>query len=48
MEDLKSILVGRAAFYSKAELSIDTSAQPLLETFRILRSSVRSALGLPL
>ena len=48
MEDLKSILAGRAAFYSKAELSVDTSAQPLLETFRILRSSVRSALGLPL
>lgn len=48
MEDLKSSLAGRAAFYSKAALSVDTSAQPLLETFRILRSSVRSALGLPL
>ena len=35
MEDLKSILAGRAAFYSKADLRIDTSAQPLLETFQI-------------
>jgi XRE family transcriptional regulator, aerobic/anaerobic benzoate catabolism transcriptional regulator len=47
MEDLKSILAGRAAFYSKAELRIDTSAQPLLETFQILRAEVRRALGLP-
>ena len=47
MEDLKSILAGRAAFYAKAELSVDTSAQPLPQTFHILRSSVRRALGLP-
>jgi XRE family aerobic/anaerobic benzoate catabolism transcriptional regulator len=47
MEDLKAILAGRAAFYSKAELEIDTSAQPLLETFQILRALVREALGLP-
>jgi XRE family transcriptional regulator, aerobic/anaerobic benzoate catabolism transcriptional regulator len=47
MEDLKSILAGRAAFYSKAELRVDTSAQPLLETFQILRDEVRRALGLP-
>ena len=33
MEDLKSILAGRAAFYSKADMQIDTSAQPLAETF---------------
>ena len=46
MEDLKSILAGRAAFYSKADLSIDTSAQPLFETFRILRAEVRGALGM--
>ena len=38
MEDLKTILAGRAAFYSKAELRVDTSAQPLLETFQILRA----------
>ena len=47
MEDLKTILAGRAAFYSKADLRVDTSAQPLLETFQLLRSEVRHALGLP-
>ena len=47
MEDLKSILAGRTAFYSKAEFRIDTSAQPLFETFQILRAQVREALGLP-
>jgi XRE family transcriptional regulator, aerobic/anaerobic benzoate catabolism transcriptional regulator len=46
MEDLKSILAGRAAFYSKADLRVDTSAQPLLETLQILRAEVRQALGL--
>lgn len=46
MEDLKNILAGRAAFYSKAELRVDTSAQPLVETFQILRAKVREALGL--
>ncbi len=46
MEDLKSILTGRTAFYSKANIHIDTSAQPLLETFEILRAEVRTALGL--
>ena len=48
MEDLKTILAGRAAFYSKAEFRIDTSAQPLLETFQILRATVRQALALPI
>jgi len=47
MEDLRSILAGRAAFYSKADLHIDTSAQPLAETFEILRAEAREALGLP-
>ena len=47
MEDLKSILAGRAAFYSKADLRVDTSAQPLLETFQIVRAEVRQALVLP-
>ena len=37
MEDLKGILAGRAAFYSKAELRLDTSAQPLEPTFLALR-----------
>jgi XRE family transcriptional regulator, aerobic/anaerobic benzoate catabolism transcriptional regulator len=47
MEDLKSILAGRAAFYSKADMRVDTSAQPLAETFQILRAQVREAIGLP-
>jgi XRE family aerobic/anaerobic benzoate catabolism transcriptional regulator len=46
MEDLKTILAGRAAFYSKAELRVDTSAQPLPETFQRLRDTVREALQL--
>jgi XRE family transcriptional regulator, aerobic/anaerobic benzoate catabolism transcriptional regulator len=46
MDDLKSILAGRAAFYSKAEMRLDTSAQPLAETFQILRAQVGEALGL--
>lgn len=44
MQDLKGILAGRAAFYSKAKLKLDTSAQPLPETFQVLRSMVREAL----
>jgi len=46
MEDLKGILVGRAAFYSKAELRLDTSAQPVEATFAALRKLVRGALRL--
>jgi XRE family aerobic/anaerobic benzoate catabolism transcriptional regulator len=46
MDDLKRILAGRAAFYSKAELRLDTSAQPLEASFMALRSLVRGALGL--
>lgn len=46
MEDLRTILAGRAAFYSKAELRIDTSAQPLPETFVLVRDAVKRALGL--
>ncbi|MDE2614169.1 MAG: helix-turn-helix transcriptional regulator [Burkholderiales bacterium] len=46
MDDLKSILAGRAAFYSKAEFKLDTSAQPLEETFVALRRLVREALGM--
>jgi XRE family transcriptional regulator, aerobic/anaerobic benzoate catabolism transcriptional regulator len=48
MDDLKRILAGRAAFYSKAELKLDTSAQPLEPTFIALRALVRQALKLPL
>ncbi len=47
MDDLKSILASRAAFYSKADMRIDTSAQALAETFQILRAEAREALGLP-
>ncbi len=46
MADLKSILVGRTAFYSKAELRIDTSAQGLADTYALLRTTVRSVLKL--
>jgi XRE family aerobic/anaerobic benzoate catabolism transcriptional regulator len=46
MDDLRGILSGRAAFYSKAEYRVDTSAQPLDETFEALRRVVRGALKL--
>jgi XRE family aerobic/anaerobic benzoate catabolism transcriptional regulator len=48
MEDLKRILAGRAAFYSKAEFKLDTSAQALQPTFLALRELARRALKLPL
>lgn len=44
MEDLKSILNGRAPFYSKADLSLNTSAQPLEPTFLLLRDLIRKAI----
>ena len=37
----------RAAFYTKAEFMVDTSAQALEPSFAALRSTVRQALGLP-
>ena len=46
MEDLKRILEGRSAFYSKADLTINTSAGNEEETFTQLRQSVRQYLGL--
>jgi XRE family aerobic/anaerobic benzoate catabolism transcriptional regulator len=46
MEDLKGILAGRAAFYSKADFHLDTSAQPLQETFQLLRRTLRQALSM--
>ena len=46
MEDLKGILAGRAAFYSKAEFRLDTSAAPQAQTFEALRRIVRGALDL--
>jgi XRE family transcriptional regulator, aerobic/anaerobic benzoate catabolism transcriptional regulator len=46
MADLRSILAGRAAFYAKADLQLDTSAAPLDATFAKLRLMVRDALAL--
>ena len=48
MEDMRHILKGRAAFYSKADLTLDTSEQALDATFLQLRSKVRGLLRLPL
>ena len=45
MADLKSILAGRTAFYSKAEFRINTSAQGLADTYALLRTMVRSVLS---
>ena len=44
MADLQRILNGRAPFYAKADLSVDTSAQALAQTFALLRNDVRQAL----
>lgn len=46
MEDIKGILAGRAAFYSKALLTVDTSAQSLEATFLLLQGAVRRVLHL--
>lgn len=47
MDDLRRILEGRAAFYSKADLAVDTSKDSLAETFSTLRKAVRESLGKP-
>ncbi|MFM7532333.1 MAG: helix-turn-helix transcriptional regulator [Rubrivivax sp.] len=47
MDDLKAILAGRAAFYSKADFRVATSARSLPESFAELRRIVREALQLP-
>ena len=44
-QDLRNILAGRSAFYSKARLRLNTSAQSLDETFEALRTMVRETLG---
>ena len=46
MDDLRRILAGRAAFYSKADITVDTSTQALEPSFHILRQRVREALQL--
>ncbi len=45
MEDLRRILSGRAAFYSKADLGVDTSGQDLAQSFHALRTTVREAMS---
>jgi len=47
MEDLKRILEGRSAFYSKADMAINTSARSEDQAFEALRSSVRQHLQWP-
>jgi XRE family aerobic/anaerobic benzoate catabolism transcriptional regulator len=47
MEDLKRILEGRAAFYSKADMAINTSGRSEDQAFAALRTSVRQHLTLP-
>jgi XRE family aerobic/anaerobic benzoate catabolism transcriptional regulator len=44
MDDLKGILAGRSAFYSKAQFKLDTSAQALEPSFTALREIVRNVL----
>jgi XRE family transcriptional regulator, aerobic/anaerobic benzoate catabolism transcriptional regulator len=46
MEDLRRILAGRSAFYSKADLTVDTSRQLLADSFQQIRTLVRAALQL--
>jgi len=45
MEDLKRILEGRSAFYSKADLAINTSGRSEDQAFEALRSAVRQHLA---
>jgi XRE family aerobic/anaerobic benzoate catabolism transcriptional regulator len=49
MEDLKRILAGRSAFYSKADMHFNTSAyrDNVDDAFVALRAQVREQLGLP-
>ena len=44
MDDLKRILDGRAAFYSKADITIDTSGQTPDQSLHALQSSVRKVM----
>jgi XRE family aerobic/anaerobic benzoate catabolism transcriptional regulator len=47
MEDLKRILEGRAAFYSKADMAINTSGRTEDQAFEALRTSVRQHVQRP-
>ena len=44
MDDLRQILKGRNAFYSKADVTINTSAQRLEPTFELLKTQVKQFL----
>jgi XRE family aerobic/anaerobic benzoate catabolism transcriptional regulator len=44
MQDLKSILSSREAFYSKANFQLNTSSQGLNETFLLLLEIVSNTL----
>ena len=46
MQDLKGILQSRSALYSKSDLTINTSLQPLEQTFAALRLMVSQHLAL--
>lgn len=48
LQDLKSILAARAAFYAQAEFRLDTSALAERDAFTALRDMVRAALSLPI
>jgi XRE family aerobic/anaerobic benzoate catabolism transcriptional regulator len=43
MEDLKRILAGRADFYAKADVAVDTGGQALQGAFETLKAAVHSA-----
>lgn len=45
MDDLRQILKGRNAFYSKADVTINTSAQSLEPTFELLKTQVKQFLS---
>lgn len=47
MEDLKAILAGRSAYYSKANLRVNTSHQDLGASFLSLRTLLRNTLEIP-
>lgn len=45
MDDLRRILDGRAAFYSKSDLRVDTSGKTQQQAFEALRQAVRRAMA---
>ena len=47
IDDLKMILEGRSAFYAKADMIFDTSAQSLEDSFQTLRARLRAVINLP-